>query len=178
MRQAVCALIRSGELILAVSRKDDPAAFGLPGGKVDPGETPAQAVVRELKEETGLDFHDIREVFTQVCIGKKDGIDYEATTFEGTASGHIHAEHESLRLGEGVVKWVKPEVLLQGPFADYNQELFKKVGIRHEFVFNIPYKKIYEAEGRNEGVTLTAEETSELLDYIQYVTWLMNKPKK
>ena len=44
--------------------------------------------------------------------------------------------------------------------------------------FNIPYDKIYEAEGKNEGLTLTYEEVSELLDYIQHMIWLTNPPKK
>lgn len=38
--------------VLMVERKDEPGAFGLPGGKVQHGETSAEAAVRELAEET------------------------------------------------------------------------------------------------------------------------------
>jgi ADP-ribose pyrophosphatase YjhB (NUDIX family) len=52
---AVTALILSDtNKVLSVSRKDDHEDFNLPGGKLDPGETPAEAIVRELEEETGL----------------------------------------------------------------------------------------------------------------------------
>lgn len=37
------------------------------------------------------------------------------------------------------------------------------------------YDKLYEANGEKE-VILTAHEADELLDYIQYVTWLTNPP--
>lgn len=40
--------------IVMVSRKDNHSSFGLPGGKMDGNETPYQAMVREVYEETGL----------------------------------------------------------------------------------------------------------------------------
>jgi 8-oxo-dGTP pyrophosphatase MutT (NUDIX family) len=40
--------------VLMVERKDEEDAFGLPGGKVEQGETPPEAAVRELLEEIGI----------------------------------------------------------------------------------------------------------------------------
>lgn len=39
-------------------RKSQGNLWGIPGGKVHKGETPLQAVIREVKEETGYDFSE------------------------------------------------------------------------------------------------------------------------
>lgn len=52
---SVCVVVQDGAgHVLAVPRGDDPEDLGLPGGKVEAGETFEQAIARELLEETGL----------------------------------------------------------------------------------------------------------------------------
>jgi ADP-ribose pyrophosphatase YjhB (NUDIX family) len=53
-RQGADALVQDdGGRVLLVRRSDD-GRWAMPGGWVEPGETPAEAAVRETLEETGL----------------------------------------------------------------------------------------------------------------------------
>ena len=55
----------AGEQILFIKEYRPPIGkwiYQLPAGLIDPGETPAQAAARELKEETGADAVSIEEI--------------------------------------------------------------------------------------------------------------------
>ena len=54
MREGADALIRDTEGRVLLVRRADDGLWAMPGGWVDPGETPADAAVREVFEETGL----------------------------------------------------------------------------------------------------------------------------
>ena len=53
----VGAVIKDGQgRLLLIKRGHEPGAglWSLPGGRIEPGETDAEALVREIREETGL----------------------------------------------------------------------------------------------------------------------------
>ena len=65
--------------ILLIKRNTVPfkGYWGLPGGRMDTSETVEQTVVREAKEETGLDVVIVRKIGEYVEKGIKDDVDYE-----------------------------------------------------------------------------------------------------
>lgn len=50
----LCLVHRGGELLLQNRVKEDWHGYTLPGGHIEPGESIVDAVVREMREETGL----------------------------------------------------------------------------------------------------------------------------
>lgn len=74
-RLAAYAIVLSADSILGTEFSDRtavPGLWGLPGGGIDPGENPSQAVLREVAEETGQDMEIARllDVQTDHWIGR------------------------------------------------------------------------------------------------------------
>lgn len=115
----VTVVLRNNEgLFLGVSRKDDHTKFGLVGGKVEVTDpNMLMAAIRETKEETGLDIYDLELVYETEWKGR-----YQQT-FIAKWKGYIHTDEPH------VVKWVTKDELINGPFGEYNTNLFKQMGI-------------------------------------------------
>lgn len=63
--RATGILIENNSLLLVQQKLSNNKNWSLPGGRVEAGETLEQALIREMKEETGLDVEPIRMLY--VC---------------------------------------------------------------------------------------------------------------
>lgn len=134
-RHAVCCLLMNQEgKILAISRvkrgldggvEPDLEKWGMPGGKVESNESLDVAVVREMYEETGYVIAAPQSVYTAFVPGETNFI---CTTFIAHVVAQAPDAPRSVPY-EGHVRWVEPNVLASGPYADYNQALFEHLNI-------------------------------------------------
>jgi 8-oxo-dGTP pyrophosphatase MutT (NUDIX family) len=108
-----CVILTKEDKILGVTRKYNHSDWGLPGGKLDPGETALQAIVRETKEETGLDIFNVELLDQRVF---KDRLVY---LFKAEWSGEIEYDTQT----EGLCDWVTWKELLEGSFGQYNLDI-------------------------------------------------------
>ncbi|MEV7807006.1 NUDIX hydrolase [Microbispora sp. NPDC088329] len=67
----------------------DEAGWELPGGLIDPGETPRQAAVRELREESGLRAGDLTFAgYARFVLGPERRAEYAAVYALRVAAPH------------------------------------------------------------------------------------------
>ena len=87
---AIMVYEETGELVL-IERLDS-GRLALPGGKLESGEVAVEAVVREVLEETGLDFTPVSELGLYDEPGRDPRGEYASTVFVGTGCGSPHDE--------------------------------------------------------------------------------------
>lgn len=125
MKQAVCLLVISTKgNILGVSRRNDATKWGMPGGKVDPGEDVLQALQREVGEEIGI--HVLKQNLIPLYADSEG--DFWVSTF--LYLNEIDEETE-FDIEDGLtVRWFHPkEFLTLEPFLDYNEGVFRQFAL-------------------------------------------------
>ncbi len=115
---AAVALIDPDGRVLVAQRpagKSMPGLWEFPGGKIEPGETPEDALIRELKEELAINV-------SESCLAPFTFASHAYEDFHLMMPLYLCRRWEGIVRGrEGqVLKWVRPEKLmaLEMPPAD------------------------------------------------------------
>lgn len=114
----LCLIYKDGSYLLQDRVKNDWKGYTLPGGHIEPGESIVEAVIREMKEETGLTIKNPR-----LCGVKQFPIDggryivflFETDQFEGEL-----ADSE-----EGKMHWIKDSDLSNVNLVNDFEELIE-----------------------------------------------------
>jgi 8-oxo-dGTP diphosphatase len=110
---AAVALIDRDGRVLVARRPEGKAMAGLwefPGGKVEPGETPERALIRELKEELGIDV-------AESCLAPLTFASHAYDTYHLLMPLYVCRKWKGLPQGlEGQeLKWVRPKAMRDFP---------------------------------------------------------------
>jgi len=105
---AAAAVVRDEAGGVLLIRRGDNGRWSLPGGMMEPGERIVDCLVREVREETGLEVEPLRLVgiysdpeFTQVTYPNGDRVHFLSATFEcRPVGGGLRPDgEESLEVG-------------------------------------------------------------------------------
>ena len=126
-KQVVAALILRGDEILCCQRTEHqalPLKWEFPGGKIEAGETPPQALRRELEEELGIHAEigpEITQVLHRYLNGNCVNLRFFAVhRFENELQNRIFRN----------IRWVKRADLPSLDFLDADKQLVRQLADR------------------------------------------------
>lgn len=118
---AACALVDADGRVLLTQRPEGKQLAGLwefPGGKVEPGESPEAALIRELSEEIGI-------VTKEACLAPLTFASHSYDTFHLLMPLFVCRRFEGTARGlEGqALKWVRPRDMRDYPMPPADEPL-------------------------------------------------------
>lgn len=116
-----CALVDADRRVLIAKRPEGKSMAGLwefPGGKVEPDETPEAAIIRELREELGVETKQACLAPLSFASHSYENIHllmplYVCRKWQGTPQALEHAD----------LKWVRPQALRDYPMPPADEPL-------------------------------------------------------
>jgi len=106
--------IRGRAHVAAIRPQGKPGIWALPKGKIDPGESAAEAAVREVREETGVEgrlvekLGDVRYTYTATWEGAKGEKIFKIVSFFllTAGAGRIGEIDEAMRVEVDEARWL------------------------------------------------------------------------
>jgi len=123
MTNVVAALIWDGDRFMACQRPAHKARallWEFVGGKVEPGETPQQALVRECREELAVTV-DVQDVFMEVTH------EYPDLTVRLILFNAAIAEGEPQKLEHNDIRWITVQEIDEYEFCPADEEILKAI---------------------------------------------------
>jgi 8-oxo-dGTP diphosphatase len=123
MKEVTVGILIQDGLVLACQRKTTapyPLKWEFPGGKIEPGESPRTALIRELQEELSVTVEPATEFFRQEWDYGDQSFRvyyYCVRSFSGIPQNMAFEQ----------IRWVKPETLLMMDILDGNREVVNKL---------------------------------------------------
>lgn len=106
-KAARCYLLNDKKILVTKYKKGNRIGFyDTPGGKIEEGETSAQAAIRETKEETGLDVKNLKYKGNMI-------VEYPNRIFDFDIFVGSDYEGQLQEFEENTVEWIEIPELLQ-----------------------------------------------------------------